>query len=114
MENSQKKNNLNQKKQFFIETIARFCDKCGLPYSENDLEIIQDTNISSIIHFSCANCKSNHIATYIKPVGVSNRMPINTDLEVEEIGKFASRSETSVEEILDLYLYLKEKEKVEI
>jgi len=112
MEKSFKKNNLNEKKQFFIETIAKFCDKCGLPYSESDLEIIQDTNISSIIHFSCSNCKSNHIATYIKPIGISNRMPINTDLGIEEIGKFASRKETSVEEILEIYLYLKSREKV--
>jgi len=41
-------------------------------------------------------------------------MPINTDLDVEEISKFASMRETSVEEILDLYLYLKGKEKVRI
>ena len=106
------KENLNDKKQFFIDTIAKFCDKCGHPYSKEDLEIIQDSDISSIIHFSCPNCKSNHIATYFKPIGISNRMPINTDLGVEEIGKFASMKETSAEEILDLYLYLKEKEKV--
>ncbi len=103
------RNSLDDRKQFFIDTIAKFCDKCGNAYSRNDLEIIQDTNISSIIHFSCANCKSNHIATFFKPIGISNRMPINTDLDVEEIGKFASMKETSVEEILDLYLYLKEK-----
>lgn len=106
------KNNLDEKKQFFIDTIAKFCDKCGNSYSRSDLEIIQDTNISSIIHFSCPNCKSNHIATFYKPIGVSNRMPINTDLDIEEIGKFASMKETSVEEILDLYLYLKERERV--
>ncbi|HNW23415.1 MAG TPA: hypothetical protein PKH06_01480 [Candidatus Dojkabacteria bacterium] len=108
------RNNLDEKKQFFIDAIAKFCDKCGNPYSKSDLEIIQDTNISSIIHFSCSNCKSNHIATYFKPIGISNRMPINTDLDVEEIGKFATMKETSVEEILDLYLYLKEKEMVTV
>ena len=114
MVKSLNKNNLDEKKQFFIDTIAKFCDKCGQPYSKDDLEIIQDTNISSIIHFSCLNCKSNHIATYFKPVGISNRMPVNTDLDIEEIGKFASMKETSIEEILDLYLYLKGKERVVI
>ena len=108
------RNNLDEKKQFFIDTIAKFCDKCGNPYSKSDLEIIQDTNISSIIHFSCANCKSNHIATFFKPIGISNRMPINTDLDIEEIGKFASMKETSAEEILDLYLFLKEKDTITI
>ncbi|PKN02478.1 hypothetical protein CVU76_00345 [Candidatus Dojkabacteria bacterium HGW-Dojkabacteria-1] len=108
------KENLNERKQFFIDIIAKFCDKCGTPYTGSNLEIIQDNNISSIIHFSCSNCKSNHIATFIKPMGISNRMPINTDLDIEEIGKFASKQETSLEEILDIYIYLKEKEKIVI
>jgi RNase P subunit RPR2 len=108
------KENLNQKKQFFIDIIAKFCDKCGTPYTGSDLEIIQDTNISSIIHFSCTNCKSNHIATFIKPMGISNRMPINTDLDVEEISKFANKKETSLEDILEIYMYLKKRDKIEI
>lgn len=108
------KENVKEKKQFFIDTIAKFCDKCGTPYAIKDLEIIQDTNISSIIHFSCKNCKSNHIATYVKPFGVSNRMPVNTDLSVEEISNFATKKETSPEEILDIYIYLKSRNKVTI
>lgn len=108
------KENSGAKKQFFIDTIAKFCDKCGTPYVAKDLEIIQDTNISSIIHFSCKNCKSNHIATYVKPFGVSNRMPVNTDLNIEEISEFATKRETSPEEILDIYIYLKGNAKVTI
>jgi len=104
----------NNQKQFFIDTIAKFCDKCGSAYSVDDLELIQETPISSIIHFSCSNCKASHIATFLKPMGVSNRTPINTDLEVEEIKKFAKREETSTEEILKLYLYLKENQKVRV
>jgi hypothetical protein len=47
-------------------------------------------------------------------MGVSNRVPINTDLKVEEIGRFAKRNETSTEEILQLYLYLKANSKVKV
>lgn len=104
----------DERKQFFVDMIAKYCDKCGSPYSVNDLEIIQDTNISSIIHFSCNNCKSNHIATFVKPLGMSSRTPVNTDLEVEEISKFAVRDETSAEEILELYTYLKNRTKITI
>lgn len=106
--------NKDNQKQFFIDTIAKFCDKCGSAYSVGDLEIIQETPISSIIHFSCSNCKASHIATFLKPMGVSNRVPINTDLKIEEIKKFASRQETSTDEILELYLYLKENSKVRV
>jgi len=101
-------------KQDFIDTIAKFCDKCGNAYSIGDLEIIQETPISSIIHFSCSNCKASHIATFLKPMGVSSRVPVNTDLEIEEIKKFARREETSTEEILQLYLYLKANSKVKV
>ena len=112
MVKSLNRNNLSEKKQFFIDTIAKFCDKCGNRYNKNDLEIIQDNNISSIIHFSCPKCKSNHIATFFKPIGISNRMPINTDLDVNEIGRYAAMKKTSVDEILEIYLYLKEREKI--
>jgi hypothetical protein len=47
-------------------------------------------------------------------MGVSNRVPINTDLKVEEIKKFAKREETSTEEILELYLFLKANSKVTV
>jgi hypothetical protein len=106
--------NKESQKQYFIDTIAKFCDKCGNPYSIGDLEIIQETPISSIIHFGCSNCKASHIATFLKPMGMSNRVPINTDLEVEEIKKFAKMEETSTDEILQLYLYLKSKNKVTV
>ncbi len=107
-----KENNLNQRKQFFIEMLAKFCNKCGTRYTIDNLDIIEDNDTSSIIHFSCTNCKSNHIATFIKPLGVSNRMPINTDLDIGEIGKFTNMQETSLEEVLEIYIYLKGKERI--
>jgi hypothetical protein len=106
--------NKKSQKQYFIDTIAKFCDKCGNAYSIEDLEIIQETPISSIIHFSCSNCKASHIATFFKPMGVSNRVPVNTDLKIDEIKKFSNRDETTTEEILDLYLYLKDRDKLKV
>jgi hypothetical protein len=102
------------KLKFFIESIAKFCDKCGTPYSTEDLRIIQESEVSSIIHFSCTNCKSRHIATFLRPVGVSSRMPINTDLTVEEIGVFTKKKEIPVDDILEIYTLLSENEKVTI
>lgn len=114
MENSAKNNTIEEKKQFYINTIAKFCDKCGSPYSPSDLAILQDSGSSSIIHFSCSNCKSKHVATFLKQVGVSNRMPINTDLSKKEISKFSSLKNTSADEILEIYSYLRENEKFKI
>lgn len=95
--------NLTSKKRFFIETISKFCDKCGSAYEPKDVQIIQETSFSSIIHFSCRTCKSTHIATFLRPVGISSRMPLNSDLNVREINKFAQAPVVSTDEILDLY-----------
>ena len=107
-------NNKDNQKQFFIDTIAKFCAKCVSASSIGDLDIIQENPISSIIHFSCSNCKASHIATFLKPMGMSSRVPVNTDLEIDEIKKFAKMNETSTDEILDLYLYLKDNNKVKV
>lgn len=95
-------------KQFFIENIARYCDKCGKAYDVNDVEILQNTDYSIIIHFSCKNCKARHLATFIRPLGVSSRMPVNTDLSIQELAKFAGKRSVSSNDILDVHESLKD------
>ena len=112
MDNDQQRESFSEKKQYFIDSVAKFCDKCGTPYTLDDVNIIQEAGISSIIHFSCHNCKSKHVATFVAPLGISNRVEINTDLDVDEIQKFAKLKETSLEEILTLYTDLKKKQKI--
>jgi hypothetical protein len=102
--------NINKKKldnlNFYIEAIAKFCDKCGAAYSVDNLKIIKENDFSSIIHFSCDNCKSRHIATFVKPLGMSSRMPVNSDLTVDEITKFSKGNEVVVDDILNVYTLL--------
>ncbi len=96
-----------QRKQFFIDSIARFCDKCGTPYTVDDLNIVQNTGMSTIIHFSCHNCKSKHIATLVSPLGITQRVPLNTDLEEVELQKFLPKRSFSNQDVLDVYEELK-------
>jgi hypothetical protein len=114
MEKGAKKHTVESRKSFFINTIAKFCDKCGLPYSPTDLEILQDSGSSSIIHFSCPACKSEHIATFVKSMGIASRININTDLEGNEISKFAMLENTSTDEILEIYSSLKKNQEVKL
>jgi len=96
------------KRKMYIDLIAKYCDKCGTPYTSSNLRVVKDSEFSSIIHFTCANCKSNHIASFFKPMGVSSRTPVNTDITAKEIGKFAQKGRVSSEEILELYNALME------
>lgn len=94
-------------KKFFIEHVARFCDRCGRAYKEEDIEILQRTDYSVIIHFGCPNCKARHLATFIKPLGITSRVPVNTDLGIEELSYFAGRRGISTNDVLDVHDILK-------
>jgi hypothetical protein len=109
-----KDNNTKENKQFFLDSVAKFCDKCGTAYNTDDLNIIQNSGVSVIIHFSCHTCKSRNIATYIAPLGMSNRVPVNADLSVKEIKKFANKQEVSLEDVLEVYSQLKKNSKVTV
>jgi len=104
--------NKEDKIEFYLNTVARFCDKCGTKYSPKDLKIIQDNNQSSIIHFNCSKCKSRHIATFVSSLGINSRTSINSDLTVEEISSYSLNSEIRIDEVLDINESLKKDKKV--
>jgi hypothetical protein len=107
--NIKESHSTEEMKYFFLENISKFCDKCGTQYSISDLEIIDESEIVSIIHFTCSKCKTRNVTSYVKPMQVSRRMIINTDLSVDEVKEFARKSETQLEDILDVYLTLQKK-----
>ncbi len=96
---------LNKQRRFFIENIAKFCDKCGTEYHVNDVQIIQEQKSSAIIHFSCQNCKSSNIANIVSPIGFSSRIPMNSDLSVNEFRDFISKETISLDDILEVYMH---------
>ena len=103
-----KDNNIIKQKQFFIDSVAKFCDKCSTAYTTDDVNILQNTNLATIIHFTCNNCKTEHIATFMKGIGISQKVPMNTDLTAKEVNKFSQMGKISLQEVLNLYKYLKE------
>lgn len=108
-----KNHELQQKKQFVMDTVAKFCDKCGTQYSLDDFNIVQSFGLATIIHFCCHNCKTQHIAT-VTNVGASKKTLVNTDLEPNEIGKFINMPKIQPQEVLDLYISLKDTKSVKI
>ena len=99
---------VDKQKKFFIEKIAKFCDKCGNPYHADDVQIIQEKNSSTIIHFSCRNCKSSNVANLVSPMGFTTRIPMNSDLTVKEFPKFASKETISLDDVLEVYVCFEE------
>lgn len=99
---------IRKQKRFFIDKIAKFCDKCGSSYHLDDVQVIQEKGSSAIIHFSCRNCKSSNIANLVSPVGFTTRIPLNSDLTVNEFSKFASGDTVSLDDVLEVYVCFEE------
>jgi hypothetical protein len=103
------KDSLNTQRKFFLENVAKFCDKCGQPYNLDDVQIIQEQSSSAIIHFSCKNCKSSSIANLVSPMGFVTRIPVNSDLNINEFPTFSSKDTVSLDDILEVYLQFEKK-----
>jgi hypothetical protein len=99
---------LTAQQKFFIEKIAKFCDKCGEAYHLDDVQIIQENKSSTIIHFSCRNCKSSNIANIVSPMGFTTRIPVNSDLTLDELSKASSKETVSLDDILDVHMCFEE------
>lgn len=109
------KKSITEQQKFFLEHVAKFCDKCGRPYNLNDIQIIQEKESSVIIHFSCKYCKSSNIANLVPPMGLTTRIPINSDLSLNEFSTFTSQDTISLDDILEVHLTLeKDKGNVEL
>ncbi len=59
--------------------------------------------MTSIIHFRCSNCKADHIATFINPLGLSTRSLIVSDLSPSEYLRFINMPPVQIEDLLALY-----------
>lgn len=54
------------------------------------------------------------MATFVAPVGMSSRMPLNSDLGATELTHFANTQVVPVDDILDVYQLFTQKSAVKI
>ncbi len=97
----------NSLHQMVRNVLAKFCDECGSSYQDDDLKIIQKDNNGVMVHLSCKNCGKTHLATIVKPLGITSRMPLKTDLQPNEINKFAGKESVTADDLLDVYEWCK-------
>lgn len=111
IQNKPQKNNKLHK--MVRDLLSKFCDECGSVYQDDDVKIIQKDNSAIMVHLSCKNCGKTHLASIVKPLGITNRMPIKTDLLPTEINKFAGKKGISADDVLDIYEWAQKTENVD-
>ena len=104
------KDKKTNKKQFYIDNVAKFCDKCGAVYELGNIKIIQETGNSAVMHFLCPSCKSENVANFLSPAGLTTKIPINCDLGLQELKKFTTQEIISLDDVLELHVSLEDNE----
>lgn len=104
-----KKETGKTKKKFCLENISKFCDKCGTPYNLDDVQIIQEAGPSmTVIHFFCRECGSENVASFLSPMGLATKIPINSDLSLKELKQFTASSVISLDDVLEVHVNLED------
>lgn len=86
----------------FQDLVSGYCDKCGKPYNKKNINIIQKQDNVYVLHLLCESCKSNMLTYVIKSIGMSNKVQIYTDLNVDEMKNIAMSQPVKADDLLDV------------
>ncbi len=95
-------NNAESLRAFFIDNVSKFCDKCGTPYTVDDINIVRESNASVIIQAQCDNCKGIYMAHVIKPLQMTKKIPIRLDIAPAMLHPYYMLGPISSDELLSL------------
>ena len=108
-----KKLNLQNLIQQIPAIVPNFCDRCGVKHSQNDFEIVSQEIDKVICKLSCLSCGNTyiiHVNTPLDGSGVfsARRASFPSEISTEEIKKFSNVESINNEEILDVFIALRE------
>lgn len=103
--------NINQILQQMPGLLPNFCDRCGIKHERSDLEIVSQDSDKVVCKLSCTNCGSSymiHINSPADGVVSAKKAAFKMDASMDEIKKFALTDDINQDEILDVFMALKE------
>jgi hypothetical protein len=99
-------NSPDETKDYFLESIAKFCDRCGTSFNRESVNIVKRAAGQVLLHIKCAKCSASYLASFIRQMGISSRTPFQTDLTIDELKVFSSFDAVSSNEVLDVHDYV--------
>ncbi len=104
---------MSSKKQ--IESDDNFLNKCPLCGKRVDVEtakVVKKKENSSVLFLACPHCNGAVFLAIVDDVFGTISLGVATDFTVEDLDRFHGKKPVSSDELLDLYLFLKNKKKV--
>ena len=103
--------NINQILQQMPGLLPNFCDRCGIKHERSDLEIVSQDNDKVVCKLSCSNCGSSymiHINSPAEGIVSAKKAAFKMDASMDEIKKFSLTDDINQEEILEVFMALKD------
>lgn len=103
--------NINQILQQMPGLLPNYCDRCGVKHERNDLEVVSQDADKVVCKLSCSNCSSSymiHINSPAEGIVSAKKAAYKMDASMEEIKKFSLTDDINQDEILDVFMALKD------
>ena len=102
--------NIQQILQQMPAILPNYCDVCGSKHGKEDLELVTQENDKIICRLACNTCGNVYMININSSVGglAVRRAPFKADISANEMKKFSNVDEINNEEILDVFIALKE------
>jgi len=91
--------------------LPNFCDRCGSRHEKSDLEVVSQDVDKVVCRLGCTNCGSSymiHINSPAEGIVAAKKAAFKIDATPAEIKKFSLTDEINQEEILDVFIALKD------
>lgn len=99
------------KKGFFQgeKELVGDCPICETSFQPEDITTVKEKEEITLLHASCSQCESAVMIGVIgSDLGVETSIGMLTDLTKEDIKRFSSAEEVSVDDVLNFHKFLKE------
>ncbi len=87
--------------------IPNFCDKCGYKHAHSDLDLVSQEGNKAICRLNCSNCGANYLIHVNMPVpgivAASKTPAFKSEINKEEVKKFANISSIDSDDIIDIH-----------
>ncbi len=103
--------NINQILQQIPGLLPNYCDRCGMKHDKSDLEIVSQDNEKVVCRLGCTKCGSSymiHINSPVDGIVAAKKSAYKVDVSPAEIKKFSLTEEINQDEILDVFIALKD------
>lgn len=83
--------------------LISFCPLCETHYNPTEAQIVGESENSHMLHITCKKCQNAILACVLVSQGGVHSIGLVTDLNFEDVLKFRSAPDISVDDVLDMH-----------